>query len=79
MSLLSVKELASEAGVDPDQVLAWIASKELRAINVAISKSARRPTWRVRRDEWERFLEARSNGAAPAPRKRRIQEVPRYV
>lgn len=45
-----------------DQVLGWIRSGELKAVNLSRS---RRPRWKINPADLARFLEARSNQTVP--------------
>lgn len=58
-SFLSVPEIATRLGVKSDKVLQWIASGQLRGINVA-ERVAQRPRWRISEADLEAFLEVRS-------------------
>jgi len=67
---LTPPQLAEEIGVHADRVRGWIATGELRAVNLADSKA--RPRWRIHREAIEAFLAGRSNApAADRPRRRR--------
>jgi hypothetical protein len=56
-------QLAKQLGVGPRKILAWIASGELTAINLAADPSGR-PVWRITADALERFFASRQ--ATPA-------------
>jgi hypothetical protein len=45
--LSSVSDVAERFAVSPHAVLSWIASGELRAINVSRKGKSKRPTWRI--------------------------------
>jgi len=63
-------EAAAEIRVDPCVVRNWIEKGELIASNVADS-SAHRPRWRIRRLDFDLFLESRRpQPRLPVPRRR---------
>lgn len=59
-----VGEVAAYYRVRPHTVLAWIASGELEAENIATSR-ATRPLWRISPDALERFAATRRNRPEP--------------
>jgi hypothetical protein len=63
---------ADQLGVNADRIRQWITSGQLVAVNVG---DKRVPRWRIAVEEWERFLQRRSNTAMsesqPTPRRRR--------
>lgn len=59
-SFLSVPEIATRLGVKSDKVLQWIASGQLRGVNVA-ERVAQRPRWRISEADLDAFLEVRSS------------------
>lgn len=69
---LTPADAAAELPVKVDAIYGWINSGELKATNVAATRNGR-PTWRIRRSDWEQFLAARESRppVAPAPRQRR--------
>ncbi|HEY1067361.1 MAG TPA: helix-turn-helix domain-containing protein [Pirellulales bacterium] len=77
----TVAEIAAAERVGSDTVLGWIQSGELVAHNAG--RGRRLPRWRVRADDFERFLAARRavREAAPVvkPKSRRPANVPSYV
>ena len=69
----SVKSRSEELGVEPQKILGWIHSGELRAINIA-ERATGRPRWRIPASAWNDFLTARTNRSTtppPAPKRRR--------
>ena len=64
---LSVKTVAEQLGVGVHVVLRWIASGELRAIDVSTNPNKGRPTWRIHSDA----LAAFENTRTPQPVQRR--------
>lgn len=79
--MLTVDQIASELGVDPRTVLAWIARDELPAINVAaVTGPTSRPKWRVTRAAVAAFLDSRTKKPATRrPRRGRSKPVRRFV
>ena len=79
----NVQQSAEALYVDDEQVLAWIHSGELVAVNVAKSANGKKPRWRISESELGRFLLRRRNPAAakqPAPAKpAKRQPVKQYV
>ena len=63
---LTVKAYAERMGVSPDKVLAWIASGELFAINVATNPNGERPRWRIPPEAVKEF-EAGRRSIPPQP------------
>lgn len=60
--------LARLAGVANEKIIAFIASGELRAINLS---EGTRPRWRVSDEDWQSFLARKSNQPPIKPTKRR--------
>jgi len=66
----TVPDLAEQLGVSRHKVLAWIASGELSALNVAAATTSR-PRWRISQDALDRFLSARQSrppAVSPPPK-----------
>lgn len=82
-SYYTVQAAAETLSVDDEQVLAWINSGQLKAVNVAKSPAGKRPRWRIPEASMGRFLLSRLHPAsAPAPRaqtKAKRPPVKRYV
>jgi excisionase family DNA binding protein len=55
---LTPPQFAKQLGVQPEKVLSWIRSGELRAVNVA-DLAGRRPRWRMSVEAIEEFLRRR--------------------
>ena len=53
--MLTISQVAVRLGTDRDGVSRLIASRDLLAINVARSSSAKRPTWRIRPEDLDTF------------------------
>ncbi len=60
--MLTRENVATRLGVDPDAVSALIASQQLAAVNVARSRTAKRPTWRIRPEDLAEFELRRLTG-----------------
>lgn len=80
-AFLTVAECAAIVRLTkPDPILAAIARGELAAVDVSTSRG--RPTWRIRRADFDAFLEGR-RATPPAPvekrRTRRKREEPGQV
>lgn len=72
----SPQQAAEVLGTDDEQVLSWIHSGELAAVNVAKSLQGKRPRWRISESDLGKFLIARrhpasTQHAAPAVAKRK--------
>lgn len=69
-----VSEIAAARDVKTDTVLAWIASGQLTAVNVAMQANGR-PRWRIAATALEAFDRSRSSQPTPKarPRRRRRQ------
>jgi hypothetical protein len=63
-------DVARRYAVAIEKVYGWIATGQLRAINVASSLSLRRPRWRISEADLAEF-EARRTAAQPVPTKPR--------
>jgi excisionase family DNA binding protein len=75
---LTVPEVAERLRVGEDTVRGWIATEELKAINVA-SRGSRRPKWRISPEALAAFEAARAAGAprpALSPQSRRRPAKP---
>jgi hypothetical protein len=67
--------VARKLGVKPQKVLTFIATGELKAINLAERRGGR-PRWKVLPEALEQFLQSRSSSPpAPEPVRRRRREV----
>lgn len=67
---LTPPQIAKLLKVGADQVLTWIKSCELKAVNLSAGD---RPRWKVSPIELQRFLESRSNQPiAKNPKRNRI-------
>lgn len=72
---LTVAEYASQLGVAEDKVLAWIHCGELRAVNIAQSRNAQRPRWRIPVAAIEQFERSRETAPPPPkPARRRLKQ-----
>ena len=75
----TVQSVADRFSVTTHIVLGWIARGELRAVNVAASPAARRPTWRIAEGAVRDFERLRSPVPAasskPAPKRKAKEEV----
>lgn len=65
-------ELAKDARISINKIIAWIHSGELPAMNVATDAEGQRPRWRVAESDWEAFQLRRST-KPPSPRPSRRQ------
>ena len=65
---LTAPAVAKMLGTGAEQVLAFIARGELRAINTSLGD---RPRWKIDPDDLEKFCEARSNSPKTAKPSRR--------
>jgi excisionase family DNA binding protein len=72
-STLTLPEVAERYGVTVRTTLSWIAQGELKAINVARSRNAMKPRWRITKEALEAFELARTNSPTQ-PRKRRKRQ-----
>jgi excisionase family DNA binding protein len=52
--MLTVAEIAAELRVDPESVRRWLRDRKLAGINLG-----KRPGWRVRRKDLDRFIDER--------------------
>ena len=79
VSDLSPAEIASRYGIKVDAVPGWIKSRELRAIDVARSRTRKLPRWRVSPADLESFEEARAAKPhlhpPPKPRRKTASDV----
>ena len=56
---LTPPQLAKLKGIEPEKILGWIRSGELRAVNYA-QRSTGRPRWRIKLEDWRAFEESRT-------------------
>lgn len=76
----SPQEAAAVLGCDDEQVLHWIHSGQLPAVNVAKSPNGQRPRWRIAASDLGKFLISRRNAPPAPPVKREIKRpAQRYV
>jgi hypothetical protein len=79
---LSVKATAQRYGVGIGTVLRWIATGQLKAVNVARSLSNKKPRWRILAGSLAAFESARTSGVTSGrgakPRRKRAAEVIRF-
>lgn len=76
------QEAAETLSCDDEQILSWIHSGELPAINVAKSTQQKRPRWRIAESDLGKFLLARRHPASMkpvAPKTAKRTSPPRYV
>ena len=72
--MLTIEQVATHLVTDRDGVSRLIASGELLAVNVARSRAAKRPTWRIRPEDLETFeLSRRSVKPSSTARPRRTK------
>lgn len=78
--MMSVDYVAELTGIGRDVLGRLIKAGDLIAIDVS-EKRARRPRWRIRRGDLERFLAARRTTSAPtnSPPLSRTGNVPNFV
>ena len=76
----SPQEAAAVLACDDEQVLHWIHSGQLLAVNVAKSANGLRPRWRIAEADLGRFLLSRRNAPPATPVKREKQsKAKQYV
>jgi excisionase family DNA binding protein len=78
---LTVADVAELYGCDANKVLRWIASGELRAIDVS-ERRGRKPRWRIDVDDLRAFESRRAStaGDSPkAPRRKRPARPPDFI
>ena len=68
--------VARQLGVDAHKVLRWIASGELRAVNVG---DGTRPRWRIMADDLRAFLDRRAAQPAAKQARRRRKVDPAVI
>ncbi len=70
-STLSVHDLCERYGVGEHTVLGWIASGELKAVNVGRRLAAKKPRWRITQEALAAFELARTHTPPPPRTKHR--------
>jgi excisionase family DNA binding protein len=75
---LSVCDICQRYSVSEGTVLGWIASGQLRAVNVGRKPGAKKPRWRITLEALEAFEQARTP-IPPQPRTRRRKQKPADV
>ena len=74
------QEAATVLSCDDEQVLHWIHSGQLPAVNVAKSANGLRPRWRISAGDLGKFLISRRNAPPAPPVKREKQsKAKQYV
>lgn len=63
--LLTLKEIASDTGISLEQLRLLVVDGALPAIN--IGNGEKNKSWRVKRSDWEAWLESRTNKPAAKP------------
>ena len=78
---LTVREYSAKLGVSVHQILGWINSGQLRALNVSSKLGSGRPTWRIPLDAICEFEGRRSarGPAVKASRGRPKKKDPNFV
>lgn len=66
--MLTIDQVAIRQNVNRDAVSHWINTGELPAVNVARSRTAKRPSWRIRLEDLQAFEFARSTTQPAATR-----------
>jgi len=75
----SVSDLSRRWSCRPDHVRNLIAAGKLEAINLSISESSKRPTYKILLEEVLRFESARSTKPLPKPPRRRKRKDPNVI
>lgn len=75
--LMTIKQVALRLGIDRDRVSELIRSGQLIAIRVNLKQSAKRPTWRIRPEDLERFEMSRMTVPRSATAKRQSKRIER--
>lgn len=78
----TTQQAAEILGTDDEQILSWIHSGELAAVNVAKSLQGKRPRWRIAEADLGKFLIGRTHPASMqsvAPKAPRQQKPKQYV
>jgi excisionase family DNA binding protein len=74
--MLTVPEVGRRLHVSCEKIRGWIASGELRAIDVrACWGKGKRPRWRISEADLQAFLLSRSAAPAPRVQRRRRQDA----
>ncbi|APZ91550.1 helix-turn-helix domain-containing protein [Fuerstiella marisgermanici] len=67
MATNTVRQVMEKYGVAQHTVLAWIKSGELKAVNVGVTPSRKKPRWRISDEALEEFEKARTNKQPQKP------------
>lgn len=68
---LTPTQVSKRVGVDVETVYSWINDKQLPAVNMSRSRTAKVPRWIVKESDLETFLTTRATQPAAKPRRRR--------
>lgn len=60
----TVQAAAETLAADDEQILSWIHSGQLKAVNVAKDPKGKRPRWRIAEGDLGRFLLSRQHPAS---------------
>ena len=74
---ISAHGLAKRLGVKPCKVYTWIASGQLRAVNLAADQHGDRPRWKILPDDLREFLDGRAASPPPPEPRRRAKTTVR--
>ena len=74
--MFDIDQVAARFAVDRDAVSRWIAQGELLAVNVARSRNAKRPSWRIRPEDLETFELSRLTSKPITPTRRAKKPAP---
>jgi excisionase family DNA binding protein len=80
--MLTIEQVMERTGSGRRTVRWWISSGELKAVNLSADKASERPRLRIRTEDLETFLDARSVGRTStqqATRARRYKPQKKYV
>lgn len=67
----TVNDIMQRYGVTQHTVLAWIASGELKALNVGVTRGKKKPRWRVTEQAINDFEALREKNSPPPAREQR--------
>lgn len=80
--MFTVRDLTNRFGVGERTILLWVASGQLKAVNVARNPRSKRPSWRFREADVSAFEAVRTGGPVEQPsrhRKRAAESAPEFI
>lgn len=79
--VLTISQVSQLLDISHKTIMTWIRSGELTAVNLSLSRTSKKPRYRIRMKDLDSFLLSRTtnqNRIVRQPRRRRLPEVKRF-